>query len=136
MSQPPPSRRSLDARISFIVATVLSVALTACGGTSIHEERQSDRVVSEHKFLGALVPTKLIGEDCATEGRAACLSGHCIHFTQVIGAGYSCTRKCNDDMECPSHWVCASVLPGSRFCLPPRNWTAQVAAERPIVTVP
>src|SRR4051812_49320523 len=55
----------------------------------------SSRVLTEHRPLAAASsPSKSIGEDCTTYGRAECLSGICLHVKAQPNAGYFCSKRC------------------------------------------
>lgn len=95
---------------------------------------ESARVLTEHRPLEAAAPpSKSVGEDCTTSGRAECLSGLCLHVSPRPGEGYFCSQRCRALEECPEQWRCARLMPGGSedgVCKPPAGWAPAVARAR------
>lgn len=94
-------------------------------------------VLTEHRPLGAVgPPSKSVGEDCTTYGRAECLSGLCLHVKPRPDTGYFCSQACRGTEECPEGWRCARLMAGGSeegVCQPPSSWNSAVASPRPSV---
>jgi len=94
----------------------------------------SARVLTEHRPLVAVgPPSKSVGEDCTTYGRAECLSGLCLHVRPRPDSGYLCSQACRGLEECPEGWQCARLMPGGSeegVCQPPSGWVSAAASPR------
>jgi hypothetical protein len=94
----------------------------------------SSRVLTEHRPLtAASPPSRSVGEDCTTYGRAECLSGICLHVKPQPDSGYFCSKRCRGLEECPEGWRCARLVPGGAedgVCQPPSAWVSAVASPR------
>ncbi|MBN1207282.1 MAG: hypothetical protein JXB05_20525 [Myxococcaceae bacterium] len=94
----------------------------------------SRRVLTEHRpLIPSHPPSKSVGEDCTTYGRAECLSGICLHVKPRRDAGYFCSQMCLGTAECPEGWRCARLMPGGAedgVCQPPSSWVSAAAQPR------
>jgi hypothetical protein len=133
------TRSARAGRWRYWLALGWSVALTwACDVQPEEVPRApapaNSKVFTEHRPLAAASPpSKSVGEDCTTHGRAECLSGLCLHVRPQPGAGYFCSQKCRDLEECPDGWRCALLVPGGAeggVCQPPSAWVSAVALPR------
>lgn len=115
--------------IPGLIGLLVFGAGCACSG---RDEQPPQRLVARQELTNAR-PTAALGEDCTLGGRAACLTGVCLHHGGGFDRGYTCSSLCAGDEDCPGNgWACGSILPGdpNRFCIPPRTWAPRAVTVR------
>jgi hypothetical protein len=117
--------------VALYVALIVNL-LAACGEAERNSDARERPVFSGHKFDALAARSLDVGEDCSKVGPNSCLTRICIHFESDPQKGYACSTACESDLDCPSAWICSSLLPGpgNAFCIPPERWSYTKTAKR------
>jgi len=123
------SRKRVLTGFAFLFGIACGVGI---GTMHLGPNEPAPEVVTEHRALDGGTPTRHLGEDCTTHGRADCISAVCLHAKPDRARGFFCSRRCNRRIDCPVGWHCPQIYPGPQghFCVPPSSWTAHVGYYR------